>query len=613
MKKTAYYFLFLAAIVAGGLTSCQDDDMGFTKEEVKASVYEREFIKAFGQPAANHTWGFDAQPFAVYDLDYVNSISPSTRAIETFDSEEIMKKYDQVWANEMHVRQCLELPAIISNDEHEEVSAWFRNHVVYWANPTTNAENEHSKDFLEGKGAIAYEKEAGFDYGSLSDYKGNVEIITSFSVNWAFVQHVSKDYETEYYKNNSHPNDEHCWDQNEINPDTGKKEPHPNGGQDGWYKTTPCSDNGTNMSELRIKPTYDNRYCHLKDFNNGGYVGWPCDDDTQSNNGDLIFNVDFNDMIYKSSVDSKWHNKYIIVYLKGHTKDGVPYEGYYLGMDLEGEGPGGNQTVRANGVCDDWIVKLTIPTAKIVQGEPRRIMCEDLGGVYDYDFNDIVIDVTPSTAKHDNGNSGNKDIPYLEVKLQALGGTLPIYATYEDHALWGSAKQDLHEKFTKGPGYPVNVSNLDASGTLIDNSKNGAYRGSLEVARIVKRSDLPNGNINWTSYKVNLSNAIVTDGDIDYKKIHIYVKPSSEAEWIQLANFAGIAPLKIIVPQTVGWAIECAGMPGTKTSPKSKEQYEKLSSGRSIGCAYPGFMNWVNDPSVLFWNGTKADQYIYKP
>lgn len=595
MKKTAYYYLSLAAIVAGSLVSCQDDDRGFTSEEVKASVYEREFIKAFGQPAANHAWGFDAKPFAIYDLDYVNSTTPSTRAnIDVFDSETYLKKYDQEWANGIDIRNCLELPPIISDDEHEEVSAWFRNHIVYWADSLTTAENDKSREFRSDKGAIAYERDRDFNYGSLSAYSGNVDVVTSFMVNWAFVQHVSRDTQIEGFQS-----DEHCWDQNGIiDPITRQKGSIPQSQNAGWW--VPNNGNGGQMNHLSIKLTGGSQYLHLKDFNTGGMCGWPCTDDQSDNNGDLVFNADFNDMVYLSSADSKYHNKYIIVYLKGETRAGVPYEGYYLGMDLEGGGQNDNELVPANGVCDDWIVKLTIPTAKIVQGEPRRIMCEDLGGVYDYDFNDIVIDVTPKVSVHDN--SGRRDVNYLEVKLQALGGTLPIYVTYEGHALWGSTEQDLHELFRKGAGYPVNVSNG------VDNSHNGAYTADPLVAKVIKTSDKKDS---YSGYTVDLTGAIETDSDIDYKKIHIYIKPSSEAEWIQLANYAGIAPLKIIVPQTVGWTIECAGMPGTETSPKSTEAYESLSSGRSMGCAYPDFMGWVNDPSALFWDRTIVTDYIY--
>ena len=63
MKKTAYYYLSLAAIVAGGLVSCQDENQGFTKEEISYAKFEKEynenFEKDYGKIAPGHTWGFE--------------------------------------------------------------------------------------------------------------------------------------------------------------------------------------------------------------------------------------------------------------------------------------------------------------------------------------------------------------------------------------------------------------------------------------------------------------------------------------------------------------------------------------------------------------------------
>lgn len=63
MKKTAYYYLSLAAIVAGGLVSCQDENQGFTKEEISYAKFEKEynenFERDYGKIAEGHTWGFD--------------------------------------------------------------------------------------------------------------------------------------------------------------------------------------------------------------------------------------------------------------------------------------------------------------------------------------------------------------------------------------------------------------------------------------------------------------------------------------------------------------------------------------------------------------------------
>ena len=71
-------------------------------------------------------------------------------------------------------------------------------------------------------------------------------------------------------------------------------------------------------------------------------------------------------------------------------------------------------------------------------------MCEDLGSTHDYDFNDLVYDV------YYTGTSGNYT---ANIKIQAVGGTLPIYL--------GGYWQEIHELMGFGKNgnmyYPINV------------------------------------------------------------------------------------------------------------------------------------------------------------
>lgn len=45
-------------MAAALLTSCQSEEFGFTKQEVRRTKYDREFIQTFGQPAEGHQWGY---------------------------------------------------------------------------------------------------------------------------------------------------------------------------------------------------------------------------------------------------------------------------------------------------------------------------------------------------------------------------------------------------------------------------------------------------------------------------------------------------------------------------------------------------------------------------
>lgn len=575
MKKTTCYYLSLAAIIAGGLVSCQDDDRGVTTDEVRASVYQKEFIKTFGTPAENHQWGFDVSPFgmSLSDLRQLET-NTSTRASFIGENESYEKKYDMMWADNKHVNELFELPNIITDLEHQEVYNWFSKHRVNWTKTPTNYNDSHSKD----NDGWAYEIDgvSPEDYGSLSDYAGDLKIGTTFDFDIAWVQYVANDTNQDEYR----------WDVNSGKPSTQKE----------------TSALGTNMNYLSFKltaGTSSGDYMHLFDFNAGAGHGYRYPNLSKDNpaNGLLMYNADFNDCAYSvGSQGSEYHNKYIIVYLKGNG-----YEGWYLGMDYEADGTNPNNTneiVGANGICNDWIIKLTVPAPKATLEGNVRIMCEDLGGEYDFDFNDLVIDITPVT--HDS----SKKHDYIEVEVKAIGGTIPIYVAYDGQPLWGTT--DLHAQLN-ATGIPVNVTNSE------DNSGNGAIRKDiasiLTPKKIASRANI-NGNGNniaWNQFD------IVSDKPIDYNLLEVYVQRDNKAEWIRLDNCAGATPLMFCVPQTVKWTIECAGKPGTKTSAKNSDE-EYQAAGRSIGCAYPSFMSWVRDPGDKFWNKQNVnDIYLYQP
>ena len=116
----------------------------------------------------------------------------------------------------------------------------------------------------------------------------------------------------------------------------------------------------------------------------------------------------------------------------------IQYKGnYYVGFDFEADGSNGNEEIHRDYVFNDWIVKITpgdgTPTPDI---NWHRVMCEDLGNTYDFDFNDLVFDV------YFTGTKGNY---VANIRVQAAGGTLPIYIGfdgnegYEAHKLLGQS------------------------------------------------------------------------------------------------------------------------------------------------------------------------------
>ncbi len=69
------------------------------------------------------------------------------------------------------------------------------------------------------------------------------------------------------------------------------------------------------------------------------------------------------------------------------------------------------------------------PVTKTFRSISYRVMCEDLGGTFDWDFNDVVYDVIYTDGKYEGQNAT------IDIKLQAVGGTLPIYMKYNNSIL----------------------------------------------------------------------------------------------------------------------------------------------------------------------------------
>lgn len=103
---------------------------------------------------------------------------------------------------------------------------------------------------------------------------------------------------------------------------------------------------------------------------------------------------------------------------------------------------------------NDFMLRITPrPIESTYNSSEARVMCEDLGGTFDWDFNDIVYDL-----KFEQG-MGNGIPATITITLQAVGGTLPIHMFYETedlgelHELLGNQKMNEEGRFK-----PINVS-----------------------------------------------------------------------------------------------------------------------------------------------------------
>lgn len=166
---------------------------------------------------------------------------------------------------------------------------------------------------------------------------------------------------------------------------------------------------------------------------------------------------------------------------------------YYVGFDFRCEDP--NVTVLADGIYNDWIVKISPAEYK----NAKRIICEDLGNIGDFDFNDIVFDAYMTWTWN-----GTANVPEAVISVKAAGGTLPIYIN----------GVEVHEAM----GVPTDV--------MVNT---GAANGVSAPAAIFR---VPASSENIIDIEVKVNGALVLEAP------------------------QGDAPQKICVPTTFKWCTE---------------------------------------------------------
>lgn len=188
----------------------------------------------------------------------------------------------------------------------------------------------------------------------------------------------------------------------------------------------------------------EGNWTHVNDFNAGNTNYNPeASLDNSFRDIKYIYSSGTEDFACRGSFssDGAWIHNWVLVYLqwKETGADGKEYDrsGYYLGFDYEG----GTQEVHVapDGFYSNWIIKVS--PGHFVPGEySKRVMCEDLGGSFDFDFNDVVFDVQFDGSKNE-----------AIISLKAAGGTLPIYVgdTQENH--------EAHYLLGHSTDQPVNV------------------------------------------------------------------------------------------------------------------------------------------------------------
>lgn len=221
------------------------------------------------------------------------------------------------------------------------------------------------------------------------------------------------------------------------------------------------------MSELRVGEDG----FHLSNFNGGDCGVYENVWNGNTNYSDKIMfvqGVGTSRFGYKCTLEegaNMYYDNYVIV--PGENIDASLAGMYFLGFDFESNGTTAEKQIPADGYYCDWIIKVT---PAIYKKDVKRIICEDLGTIGDFDFNDIVFDVY-----NDNGTA--------VVTLRAAGGTLPV-------TIGGV---DVHKAFGVADDVMVNT-----------NASNG-----VSVAPAIFRIPMPStGNLNDIEVVVKAADAI---------------------------------------------------------------------------------------------------------
>lgn len=205
--------------------------------------------------------------------------------------------------------------------------------------------------------------------------------------------------------------------------------------------------------------------------------------------------------------------------------------------------------------ADQELVKVETTTSN--ESESWIFACEDLGGSFDYDFNDVVWDVykeykTTTTTTTENGVTTSTTVKEFiggKVRLLAAGGTLPVELYYNEKCLG-----NVHELFGQQP-----------VGTNLYHQVNVGTKADIAPVELL----IPDLNI-------------TAETDINDIKSNFKVKVMGESgtsHFVTAPDMSSTAPQIILLPGEWEWPRENV----------------------AITDAYPEFTSWVQDKTWTEW------------
>ena len=516
MKK--YLMTGMAALaICAAFTSCSKETNLYNEEVIKENTaqeiinnYNEAFIATFGQPAANHQWGF---------VDYSKA---RTRDGSTYMNGN-MEAYNDA-------------PSLKENEE-DEITAYVRQLGAIPQVAPTGLKDYFVKQVHDGEETYTNADGVGGILGSSKMNHLQIAMRQGGVINQDGSLSEVGDW---IHINNFNKGDNTDWDGNTLVVDGGTFNFAYHGTEDNRYHDRWIAVKGSDV---------DAYYNALGTYSGAKYAGfyYICFDFEGKYAGGYTqiqgewYNPD-------SPNDNKWGNNFNNINLPGDwtnadwstcdlTIDWKYYDnnGVEQTITLHLNDPnqvrniqtsnyvGGNMVIEGNNKYDDWIVRLVEAEPKNTEtGADLRIICEDLSAGEDdddFDFNDVVIDVYYGEANQ------------AKAKILAAGGILSLKVD----------GKEVHSEFSR-----VN-NNIDCAGKMINT--NGTNSADANV-----RSKSLDG---LTEPVITLSKEVKTLAQArDNILIQVEKEVNGETQWITLEAVIGKVASKVRVGTDYQWKDE---------------------------------------------------------
>ncbi len=485
-----------------------------------AREYAANFISRYGEPDSNHTWGFEETPFMNIAVETRAGGNGTGETVDThtnmwIDWDDNNNSYKDNalalnidvpgWPNvDGHYYTSNSSNCDLENIESSQpknptyyqpagdvteyevryVSDWFRN------NPNPKREELHLSDFFVQNISVDYDRMSYPDGDIITTsqqaYNGNKTTITGtadenldFALDWLHFMPMGAD-----------PNEKETWTHiNNFNRGNSNISPKP---------LSSIDTDGQSNYHREIKYVYSS-----------GTEDFACRPSfATSENNSVPIPGEFIDSW--TLVKLEWDEPMA----DGETHHRV---GYYLAFDYQADKTSSTGTkIACDGYYSNWIIKISPACYSEEAPAAKRVMCEDLGNTLDFDFNDVVFDVSFQ-------QKGGKTEAIIN--LLAAGGTMPIYvgkdpndsnnSVFEAHKMLGSVSSTPVNVGPRGKSHAIATYRFEVSesspnagniGIWVKNGNEikqiGGLRGNLSNYKKDETNNAPqrfatNTNVQW--------------------------------------------------------------------------------------------------------------------